>query len=181
MNSHRFLKLRIVAVILFTTALLIPVHSFSASAALPAIPGGPKFQMVNAHQFIPYRPETTTYVWNDELVNPGSEDNFNQAALSLPDHIKINKMVVYFYDNNPDKGFCAALWRFDPATGDHLALAELCTIDGDALDQYRTAVDTSIVEPWVDQQRYSYYLEVFVQPAGDTVRIGAVRIDYRGY
>jgi hypothetical protein len=181
MKKHLILKLRVAAVmLLLIVALAVPWNSLAAPAYEATVSGGPKFFMVNAIQFRPYRPEIDPYTWNDELSNPGTEDNFYQAALTLPDNIKINKMVVYFYDKNPNpsKGFCAALWRFDPSTGDHAAMAELCTIDGDGQDKYRTIVDTSINEPLINQQRFSYYIEVSMNPAFYDVRVAAVRLDY---
>jgi len=43
----------------------------------------------------------------------------------------------------------------------------------------RNAADASINEPAVNQQRYSYYLEVIMPPGGDTLRLAAARIDYK--
>ena len=181
MNSHRLFKLTVLAVLALLAAVAaVPWRSLAASATAAPVPGGPKFLMVDATQFRAWRPETAAYLSNDELINPGSEGNFYQAGLSLPDNIKITKMVVYFYDNrelDDQDDLVVALWRFDPSTGDHVEMATVAS--SGAQDQYRNAADTSIIEPAVDQQRYSYYVEVGMPPAGDTLRVAAVRIDYR--
>ena len=79
--------------------------------------------MVNAFQFRPAFPNGTWDYFNGELINPGPEDNFYEAALSLPDNITITKMVVYFYDNS-DEDLVVGLWRVDPSTGNWLVMAD---------------------------------------------------------
>jgi hypothetical protein len=197
MNNQRFFKLTVLAiVVLLSTASAVTWRSSAAQLvhdsvdgmvgprdperiAAPApeapVPGGPGFQMVNAYQFRPYLPDLTGNYYNDELINPGLADKFYQAALSLPNNITITKVVVYFYDNVP-QDLVVALWRFDPSTGNHLEMATVAS--SDAQDQYRNAADTSIIEPAVDQQSYSYYVEAGMPPAGNTLRLAAVRIDY---
>lgn len=195
MNNHRLFKLTVLAVIvLFAVAAAAPRHSLAvqpaqssvdpgdparmvASAPSAPVPGGPGFQMLNIYQFRPYNPTLAVNIYNDELINPGSESNFYDAALSLPDNVTITKMVVYFYDNAP-QDLVVALWRFDPSSGNHLEMATVNSLD--AQEQYRNVADTSIIEPAVDQQSYSYYVEVGMPPGGSTLRLAAVRIDY-GY
>ena len=178
MNSHRLFKLTVLAVLALLAAVVaVPWRSLAASATAAPVPGGPKFLMVDAHQFRAWRPETAAYLSNDELINPGSEGNFYQAGLSLPDNIKITKMVIYFSDDNSEQDLLVALWRFDPSTGDHVEMATVAS--SGVQGQYLNAADTSIIEPVVNQQRYSYYVEVAMPPAGDTLRVAAIRIDYR--
>ena len=194
MNTHRLFKITILAiVVLLAISAAVPWRSLAAQPvqesvrlrdsvrmAAPApvapVPCGPGFQMVNAFQFRTAPPDLLGNFYNDELINPGTLDNFYQAALTLPNNITITGMVVYFCDNNSEKDYCAAIWRFDPSTGNHLALAELCS--SGAQDLYRNLIDTSIVEPVIDQQNYSYYVEVGMPPVGSTLRVAAVRIDY---
>jgi len=179
MNNHRLLKLTVLAVVtLLAVALAVPWHSLAAPALVPPVPGGPGFQMVNAFQFRSAWPSRTWDYFNGELFNPGPEDNFYEAAMSLPDNITITGMVVYFYDNSA-QDLVAALWRFDPATGDNLEMATVWS--SDAQDQYRNLADTSIIEPVIDQQRYSYVIEVgMLAGSYNTLRLAGVRIDY-GY
>ena len=181
MKSHRSVKLTVLAIILLlAAAAAVPWRTLAASAKVAPVPGGPKFLMVDATQFRAWRPETTAYLGEGGLMNPGSEGNFYQAGLSLPDNIKITKVVVYFYDNSElddQDDLVVALWRCDPSTGDHVEMATVAS--SGAQDQYRNAADTSIIEPMVNQQSYSYYLEVGMPPRGDTLRVAAVRIDYR--
>jgi hypothetical protein len=85
-------------------------------------------------------------------------------------------MVVYFYDNS-DKDLLVGLWRVDPSTGSQLQMATVAS--SDAQDQHRNAADTSIIEPLIDQQSYSYIIEVGIQAGSfNSLRLAAVRIDY---
>jgi len=146
-----------------------------APALEAPVPGGPGFQMVSPFQFRTAFPAGTWDYFNGELNNPGPQDNFYEAALSLPDNITITGMVVYFYDNS-DQDFVVALWRFDPSTGNSVEMATVASAD--AQDQYRNAADTSITEPAVDQQTYSYVIEVGMPPQFNALRLAGVRIDY---
>jgi hypothetical protein len=195
MNNHRLFKLSIlIIVVVFAvgagapgrSSAALPVRGsggprdtgrIAASAPADPVPGGPGFLMVNAYQFRPYIPDLSEDYFNDELINPGPGSKFYQAALTLPDNVSITGMVVYFYDNVP-QDLVVALWRFDPSTGNHLEMATVAS--SGALVQYRNAADTSIIEPGVDQQSYSYYVEAGMPGVGNTLRLAAVRIDY-GY
>jgi len=148
----------------------------AASAPQAPVPGGPGFQMVNTFQFRSAFPDRNWDYFEGELDNPGPTDNFYEAALSLPNRVMITKMVVYFYDNS-SQDLLVGLWRVDPSTGSQLQMATVAS--SDAQDQHRNATDTSIIEPLIDQQSYSYIIEVGI-PAGsfNTLRLAAVRIDY---
>jgi hypothetical protein len=174
MSTHRLLKIIAVAVVmLFAGALVIPWHSSAASALAAPVQGGPKFQMVNTYQF--HSAIAAADYFNDELINNSLEDRFYQAALSLPDNIKINRLVVYFSDDS-EQDLIVALWRFDPSTGEHLEMATVSSWGTQG--QYLHSADSSIIEPVVNQQKYSYYIEVGMPPAGSALRVAAVRIDY---
>jgi hypothetical protein len=178
MRKLRFFMLMVFAIImLFVMAMAIPHHTVAAPPPVTPVPGGPTFQMLNAHQFTAYIPTVNGIFFNDELVNNESGSMFYQAALSIPNNITVTKMVVYFYDNT-QADLVVALWRFDPATGDHVEMATVASAD--FLNQYRNAEDATIVDPTVDQQKYSYYVEVGMPPSGSALRVAAVRIDY-GY
>jgi hypothetical protein len=148
----------------------------AALAPQAPVPGGPGFQMVNAFQFRSAFPDRTWDYFEGELDNPGPTDNFYEAALSLPNRVMITKMVVYFFDNST-QDLLVGLWRIDPSTGNSLEMATVASLD--AQDQHRNAVDTTILSPLVDQQSYSYIIEVGI-PAGsfNALRLAAVRIDY---
>jgi hypothetical protein len=199
MMNHKFsLRLIVSLVVLLVTA---PAVTWRSSAALPdqdsmrgllvegdpdrivtlapqaPVPGGPGFQMVNAFQFRSAWQDRTWDYFNGELFNPGPVDNFYEAALSIPNKVTITGMVVYFYDNST-LDLLVGLWRTDPSTGNQLEMATVAS--SGAQDQYRNAADTSIIEPVVDQQSYSYVIEVGMYSGDNTLRLAAVRIDY-GY
>jgi hypothetical protein len=194
MHTDRLIKITVLTIILMLFAAAIaPWHSSAAqlpqkpigarnpdrmfaSAPPPVtVPGGPKFLMVNPFQFRPAFPSGTSDYFNGELNNPGPEGTFYEAALTLPENVRITKMVVYFYDNN-DQDLLVGLWRIDPTTGAWQALAETASFG--TSDEYRNVSDTSIINPLIDQQRYSYLVEVGIPPAFNMLRLVAVRIDY---
>jgi hypothetical protein len=195
MNNHRLFKLTVLTIVVLLAApaavpwrslAAIPVQDpvgpcdparMAATAPDPPVPGGPGFQMMNPYQFRSAFPNRTWDYFNGELFNPGPEDNFYEAALLLPNNVTITKMVVYFYDNS-DKDLLVGLWRFDPSTGNNVELATVAS--SGAQDQYRNAADTSIIEPAVDQQSYSYIIEAGMNAGDSTLRLAGVRIDY-GY
>jgi hypothetical protein len=152
-----------------------PAMAAAPDLAAP-VPGGPGFLMVNPNQFRPVSSNCTWEFDNGELYNPGPGDCFYEAALTLPNNVTITKMVVYFYDDNNEGDVLAGLWRSDPSTGAWGALAEAASA-GDQ-DRYRNVADTSIIEAVVDQQSYSYVIEVGMLGLGNTIRVAAVRIDY---
>ena len=180
MNNHRLFKFTVLALVIVIAAGSVVSLRTLAASVMPAPPrDGPKFLMVNLHQFDCDIADPYGAFFNDELINNGPELRFYQAALTLPDNIKINKMVVYFTDNNNEQDLIVALWRFDPATGSHLEMATVGSWGTQG--QYLIGVDPSIIEPTITQQRYSYYLEVAMPPGGDTLRVSGVRIDYSPY
>ena len=60
----------------------------------------------------------------------------------------------------------------------HVGLNSLTLLSWGTEDQYRNVTDTSIIEPAVDQQRYSYLVEVGIPPVYADLRLAGVRIDY---
>jgi hypothetical protein len=139
------------------------------------VPGGPDFLMVNPYQFRPAFADCGWEYNNGELDNPGPRDCFYEAALTLPNDVTITRMVAYFYDNQ-EQDVLVGLWRVNPSTGEWSAMAGIAS-EG-AQDQYRNAVDKSIVEPVIDQRSYSYLVEVGMPAAFNALRLAGVRIDY---
>jgi hypothetical protein len=176
MNIHQLFKITTLAiVVLLAVTAAVPWRTQAAPAPAAPVPGGPGFQMVNAYQFRPAFPASTWDYFEGELNNPGPQDSFYEAALSLPNNITITGVVVYFYDNS-EKDLAVGLWRIDPSTGDWIPLAEVGS--SGAQDLRRNVADTSIDVPLIDQQNYSYTVEVYIPAAFNTLRLAAVRIDY---
>lgn len=142
------------------------------------VPGGPGFLMVNPFQFVSAFADRSWSQDNGQLFNPGPEDNFYEAALTLPNRVTITQMVLYYYDNS-SKDLLASLWRIDPSIAGSESWTEMATVGTlNALDQMQYGTDTSINTAVIDQQNYSYVVEVGI-PAGDnTLRLAGVRIDY---
>jgi len=94
----------------------------------------------------------------------------------VPNNVTITKMVVYFYDNSVAYPIIVFLYRNNPAAGSYLEMAGIQTAG--AQPQYRSSAQTSITEPVVDQQSYTYSLMVWIEAGGNQLRLAGVRIDY---
>jgi hypothetical protein len=193
MNIDRRLKPAVLAIVVLLAAAAAVT---SGAAAVPArpdaggprnpalaaapdpgapVPGGPGYLMVNPFQFRSAFPDRGWGYENGELSNPGPEENFFEAPVTLPNNVTITNMVAYFYDNT-DQGLAVGIWRIDPSTGSWLQMASVSS--SGAQDQYRNAANASIIEPAVDQQSYSYLIEAHLPVAWHTLRLAGVRIDY---
>lgn len=150
-------------------------ESVSLAALREVVPGGPGFLMISPLQFKPWHPNVMWDFYYLDLYNPGLEYGSYSAALTLPNNINITQVVVYYYDN------CAGdlmmrLWLGDQSGGYGL-MAE--TYSSGAINGYRTVSDQVINYPKIDQQNYSYILEVQIPNGFSTnLRLAGVRVDY---
>lgn len=156
-------------------------RSFSGQSQLSQIegpvPGGPGFYTVNAFAF---RPETQATPWQFvgvSLVNPGQDVAFYWAPLLLPHGVRVSKLVVYYWDNDPNDDLCVMIDRISLADGTVPLMAEACSFG--AFDGYRTRGTITIAYPVIDNQSYSYAAHLQL-PYGPDLRFLAIRIDY-GY
>ncbi len=139
------------------------------------IPGGPGFRSISALQFKPWHPSTLWEYYYLDLYNPGTGWGSYSAALTLPDHVQLTQVVVHYYDNDGANDLLVRLWRGNQVGGWDL-MAD--TPSSGEVDAYRSAVNSSIGFSLVDQQNYSYVLEVQLPPSGLNLRLTGVRIDY---
>jgi hypothetical protein len=150
----------------------------NAAPAAPAaaVPGGPGFQMVSAFQFKPRWSGNTWDYQELDLYNPGTGTSYFDASFTLPNHVVVTRLVIYYYDNNGTHDLTAWLYRGDVATGDFSFMAEVSS--SGAVAQYRNASDTTIDLATVDQQTYSYIITIAIPAAGNSLRLTGVRVDY---
>lgn len=139
------------------------------------VPGGPAFLMISGFQFKPRWMGTTWDYQGLDLHNPGAGTSYLDASFSLPNDVVITGMVVYYYDNSASD-LAVWLYRGDVSTGNFAFMADASS--SGAMDQYRNVSDTTIDLPAVDQQSYSYIVTVEMPPAGNSLRLVGVRIDY---
>jgi hypothetical protein len=149
----------------------------AASAPQAPVPGGPAFVMLDPCAFRPMYPTTEWDYYEDwQLYNPGAYTSGYLANLVLPNNVTITQMVVYFYDNFTDGQIIVHLYRNDPASASWVDVATVVTAG--AQPQYRSSAQTSITQPVVDQQSYTYSLSVGIAPGGNQLRLTGIRIDY---
>ncbi len=141
------------------------------------VPGGPGFVMVSAYAFRPTRPDDK-YDYNGGLYNPDTTTNVQFfAPVTLPHGATIKKFTAYFKDDSPE-----VLWVYLYRINGAWNMQELARVEtaGEAL-AYRSASDKTIFDAVIDNQTFSYVLEVGFPAAGSTdLLLTNVRIDY-GY
>ena len=109
------------------------------------------------------------------LYNSGSGDSTYMAPIDLPNHATITKIVVFYYDNYIDGNLEFALTRLPLNEVGGPAIAYF-TSSG-AEDIIRYAEITTIENPVVDKQQYTYLLQANL-PATSNVKLVSARIDY---
>ena len=133
------------------------------------------YLMINPYQFRPY---TSTIAWayyGADLYNPGSEFGGYYATLALPDNVIITQVVGYFLDNSPSD-LRINLLRC-PSLESHCPRMAAIESSGESTE-YRFVSSDVIDFSEVDQQNYSYILELALPAGGTELRLSAVRIDY---
>ena len=159
-----------------TGALINETTEGGAINVEPVVPGGPGFIMVSAFDFRPYYSFTPWAYFGVSLYNPKSTTDFSymEAGLTLPHGVKINKVTVFYFDNSAsDFNFNLCKVSVNGVTES----IEYLSSTGASTDyQYISQTVESLI---IDNQNFSYYLEVGIPPGGlTTLRISNVRIDY---
>jgi hypothetical protein len=141
------------------------------------VPGGPGYVSLSSVAFTPNNSETLFKIIGQILYNQvGGYTSAFYAPISLPNGTTITKFVVFYKDDGTDN---LTAWlrkgSFDSIAADIIAQAQ--SMEDDSNIHY--AEDSTIDSPLVDQQSYSYYIQVLL-PATLTDVIGliAVRVDY---
>lgn len=141
------------------------------------VPGGPGFIMVSPFEFKPY---STSYEWGflgKSVYNPGLSYSHMVAGLNLPDGATITKLTL-FYKDNVASDLTLYLFRGSMDNTEY-QMAHVLSEDWDTT--YRFVSTTSISDPVVNNQVFSYFLYVyFPGNVGQNVLLTNVRIDY-GY
>lgn len=133
--------------------------------------------MLNPLQFRSYY---STGEWNYidvDLYNPSISGGYYEAALTLPHGATITKVVLYSLDQDT-KDIKLDMFVCRVAASDSCNVMASIVSDGTAI-AYRYFSETVINYPIVDNQIYSYFVEVSIPGgAGQNLRLSAVRIDY---
>ena len=154
------------------------------SLALVPVPGGPAFYSLGAQAFKPDSSDGGYTIDSYKgLINTGASQDTFLAEVALPNGATVNRFVVFFYDNHSatDYNLTAVLRRYSLATYDSVTMAQVASSDNS--DAIRYVETTSITSPVIDQQSYTYVVEVLL-PVTDVIytelSLRGVRIDY-GY
>jgi hypothetical protein len=138
------------------------------------VPDGPGFLMVSSFSFRPWSLSYPYAYSSADLYNSGSEVDFYESPLNLPNKITLTKLVVYFLDNSDPFDIEVYLRRLS-GNGSYEVLAEGYSTGSS--DLYRTLELTEISFPEINQQYYSYNVEVALPPTSD-IRLVSIRLDY---
>jgi hypothetical protein len=153
-----------------------PDASPGRDALLEAVPGGPGFYTQSAAAFRP-RSSSTEYQLTGPRLRTISAPTSYDAPLDLPNGAQINRLVIYFTDNDDDPGvdFSAEIWRvpLPGRTGERVS--ETISSTGAPGEAYEET--TNILEPAVDLEGYAYYIRLFL-PVSNNLEVNGLRVDY---
>jgi len=188
--NHILLGLALIMLMLSTNAVAIaqvgepenglPMTSsreFTRSDRAPIdVPGGPGHLMLTAYDFQPRSMDSDWRYFNGrELYNPGVTTGYYYAPVHLPDGATINKVVLYYFDND-ETNLQLSLFRLE-AGGTTVASLAAITPTGDP--GYSHDFDTSISDAYIDLANYPYALGLVIPAGGgDLLTVLQVRIDY---
>ncbi len=145
-------------------------------SSINVVPGGPGFIMVHPAAFFP---ETTSgqraFGMGGILYNPGVGSEFYITAVDLPHGAMINKIVLYYKDSTIET-LEVVLARFGHEEG-VTVMARVESVGSNVSPQI--GEETTILANAVDNQRYGYFMELFLPGGfGSNMHIRGVRIDY---
>jgi hypothetical protein len=159
-----------------------PVTASVPTASMPfvvpdaPVPGGPGFYSQSAFAFRPYPDQNVPYYFSGRtLFNTDTASHSYEAMVSLPQGATITKFVVWYRDNNPSADIWAAISR---AAIDDSSVGQIARVDSSgAVAGVGYGEDTTITDPTVDMQSYTYWVETYLPPSSGA-GIVSFRIDY---
>jgi hypothetical protein len=191
MKGSRYFRLAVLVVVLLVATSAITWRSLAAPpgdsptggpappGSLPGVsepvPGGPGFYTQSAWLFTPYTPTTEWgYHYDGVLYNPGSQNAYYIAPVSLPNGVTVTKLVAYYKDSSADH-LTLKLYGWD-GLGTWKRMGTVASLDTIG---YGSAETESIGHAVIDLQTYSYTLWLYI-PGGSGIDLGLanVRIDY---
>jgi hypothetical protein len=156
---------------------LAPAAGMPLVAPAAPVPGGPGFFSQTALAFRPYPNQTVPFTYSSgmRLSNPDTVGHNYEAVVSLPQGVSVTKFVVWYLDLSASLDMSAALVRapLDATLGS--AMASVQSFGDSTANRYEE--DTTITNPTVDMQSYTYWVETYLPP-GSAAGILSFRIDY---
>lgn len=158
----------------------------STAAAPTVVPGGPGYLMLTASDFQPDSDQDQFFrYFGKNGIEPasGSPGIGISAPVHLPQGAQINKVTVWYYDNNPNeaplidfyRGITDTLDLIGPLSG---ALPTATFAGGHDVRSVTVSGSAAVV----DNSRYAYMIIVSLSRdttnVNQTQRLSAVRVDY---
>lgn len=145
------------------------------NAEVNEVPGGPGFIMIHPYQFrLRYSNQPWQFLFS-YLYNPSSNEySYMAAPLNLPHGATITQLTLYYKDNSP-KNMSIRLKAYSGNL--EATMAGIYTDEEENIIQ--SVFDNTVNFSVVDNQNYSYALELDFEPGGSTnLFLTNVRIDY---
>ncbi len=138
--------------------------------------GGTGIYTSSGLEFLPYLPSVTYGHSGVGIYNTsGSSANF-ETQLHLPHGVTIQKVVIYFYDNNETYDLSADFNYHSYSTWGTYKFAEVNSSGASSAVRYVEAVPSSPYT-YVDSASQEYMVEVSLPPSSSVI-LFAVRVDY---
>lgn len=140
------------------------------------VPGGPGFIMVSVFDFKPYFSDYEITHTGSSLYNASTTQQLIlNAGITLPHGATITKVTLYFLDNVSSNLTLYLAW----ANGDGYGITMTTLLSAGAQAGFRSVSKTTLSDNIVDNQNYSYFLQLVLPPNASTeLRVSNVRIDY---
>lgn len=150
------------------------------------VPGGPGYVSLSHYDFVMKYPGSVTYITNGiSICSSNSSPSELYAPIQLPHGARVNKVVVYFLDNNSTYNLNVKL-NLHPllSNEDSYPLADITPATTPPAYSYNSAATTSINSLYatVNNAASSYLVYLYLPATGGTgaLCLSGVRIDY-GY
>ena len=142
------------------------------------VPGGPGYVTISGLDFRPYLSSSTYFFSGSTIYNAGSGPVWFIATFQIPNGVTINKMVVYYIDQDAGVGKDLEVdLLYMPLAGSPNIMATF--LSSGTLTGLAVGHVTSITLPLVNLSTTGYALQIEL-PASSAVGLNAIRIDY-GY
>jgi hypothetical protein len=151
-----------------------------APALSESVPGGPGYVSLNGFNFKPFTPANNTYSWAGVgLKNTGSVPDWFMAPVQIPNGSTIQKMVVYYIDQDAGAGMNLEVDLVYVPLGANYGYMSAGFTSSGSLAGSVYGETTTIANPVVNLSANSYILQAYL-PNSMNITLLGVRIDY-GY
>lgn len=151
-----------------------PSSSNGLTAVTP-VPGGPGFFSVSSFTFMPLNTTQPPAYTAQGIYNPGTTNAFYIAPVTLPNHVSVTQITIYFQDSDP-QDMTATLYMCSDTVLYCSAMTSVGSSGAAAGIRNATSVPP-VTTPVIDLQSNSYVVQIAMPPTANVV-LYDVRIDY---